>query len=80
MGCAMVKQELRNEKNHNLERRLENVEDCVPFLSNIVFSHVPSSYESPQEIFQKIFTFVHKVMLTLTYSWPSGSIISHSPY
>jgi hypothetical protein len=45
---AMVKQELRNEKIHNLERRLENVEDCVSFLSNIVFSHVPSSYESPQ--------------------------------
>jgi hypothetical protein len=50
---AMVKQELRNEKIHNPERRLENVEDCVPFLRNIVFSHVPSSYESPQEIFQK---------------------------
>lgn len=42
---AMVKQELRNEKIHNLERRLQNVEDCVPFLNNIVSSHVPSSYE-----------------------------------
>jgi hypothetical protein len=43
----MVKQELRNDKIHNLERRLQNVEDCVPFLSNIVSSHVPSLYESP---------------------------------
>jgi hypothetical protein len=43
-------------------------------------SHVPNSYESPWEIFQKIFIFIHKVMLTLTYSWPSGSIIGHNPY
>jgi hypothetical protein len=44
---AMVKQELRNENFHNPERGLENVEDCVPFFSNIMSSHVLNSYESP---------------------------------
>lgn len=52
----MVKQELRNDKIHNLERRLQNVEDCVPFLSNIVSSHVPSLYESPWWKYSLLFT------------------------
>jgi len=46
---VVVKRALKNNQIHNPKKRLQNVEDNVQFLTDTMFSHVPSSYETLKE-------------------------------